>query len=186
MHQPVSTLPAIGRRLRRFRALRGIKQAHVADLLGVTQAMVSRWESGLHRPAPDLSRRIETLIAARADGSADAALRRLVLESAAPVHLICDATHVLLAASRSREAEWRVAAADYVGASLWRFATPEIVAAEQGLDDAGWFDRPDPVRVPTSGNGRRDIRILPSILGWERIALADGRMGRLVTTVAFT
>ncbi|HTY68863.1 MAG TPA: helix-turn-helix domain-containing protein [Alphaproteobacteria bacterium] len=42
-----------GAQLRRFRRLRALKQAALAELIGVDQATVSRWESG--RQSPDLA-----------------------------------------------------------------------------------------------------------------------------------
>lgn len=177
----------LGRQLRRFRRLRGMKQDHIADLLGVSQGLVSRWEAGFHTPSPDLYRRLERLLATKADPAADTALRRLIKNTAEPVHLICDASHVLLAASPAREAEWGSRATPFIGTSLWRFATAEIVTGEEGLPDRGWFEETDPgmVLVETGGNGSRDMRILPSTLGWERITLDGGRIGRLVTTIVF-
>jgi transcriptional regulator with XRE-family HTH domain len=50
-------------RLRRFRFSRNVKQAALAADLGVTQAMVSRWESGLVDPSPAMQARIEKIIA---------------------------------------------------------------------------------------------------------------------------
>jgi hypothetical protein len=111
----------------------------------------------------------------------------LVESAKLPVHLICDATHVLLAAPPSREREWGSSAAPFLGASLWRFATDEIVIAEEALAAQGWFERAgsSEILVPTSGNGSTEMQILPSVLEWEQIALAGGRLGRLVTTISF-
>jgi transcriptional regulator with XRE-family HTH domain len=177
----------LGRQLCRFRRLRGYKQDHIADLLGVSQGLISRWEAGLHTPSPTHYRSLERLLAGKVDPAADAALRRLIENAIAPVHLICDASHVLLAASPARETEWGSRATSFLGTSVWRFATTEIAASEALLPDRGWLEEKDPgtVLVQTSGNGSRDMRILPSTLAWERIALADGRVGRLVTTIAF-
>lgn len=177
----------LGARLRRFRRLRGLKQEHVAETLGVSQGLISRWESGRHVPSPEICHQIRHLIVVAPGSSSDRALRRLVVAANVPVHLICDATHRLLAASSLREREWQASANAFVGSSLWRFATDDIVMAEDRLADQGWFDCPDPapISIPTGGNGSNEMRILPSTLEWEQIGLADGRIGRLVTTVAF-
>lgn len=186
----ISSRPSynLGARLRRFRRLHGIKQDYLADTLSVSQGLISRWEAGKHLPSPEAAQQILDLIAVAPDSSSDRALVRLVESTKVPVHLICDATHRLLAASHPREREWRASADTYIGSSLWRFATEEIVMAEERLSEVGWFDIAHPVRIsiPTKGNGSNEMRILPSTLEWESIGLADGRMGRLVTTVAFT
>ena len=41
------------------------------------------------------------------------------------------------------------------------------------------------VTVDTGANHSAELRILASTLAWDRIALEDGRAGRLVTTIAF-
>src|SRR4051812_24713143 len=86
--------------LRLVRRLRGVKQAHAAELLGVTQSTVSRIERGELKPAGALRNRLLDLVVARLHPSRDAALRHLVEGSASPVHLVCDLT---LAASGPRE-----------------------------------------------------------------------------------
>lgn len=48
-------------RLRRFRFTHNIKQAALAADLGVTQAMVSRWESGVVTPSAEMRARIMDL-----------------------------------------------------------------------------------------------------------------------------
>src|SRR6202171_1067878 len=91
-----------GRALRRWRRVRGVKQSHAAELFGVTQATLSRWERGHHRLPDAAARKLSRLLAAPLDSAADAGLRRLVESSALPVHLICDLSHRLLAASPAR------------------------------------------------------------------------------------
>ena len=175
----------IGRALRRFRRLNAIKQGHFAELLGVSQASVSRWESGTHEPETIHRDKIIELIAAQTGGDADAALKRLVETSTQAVHLVCDATHRLLAASPARAASWQADAQAWIGTSLWRFATPEIVLAEAGLEAAGWFDRPfQTLDVRTGGNGSAEVPVRPGTMRWETIPIADGRTGRLTTTLS--
>jgi transcriptional regulator with XRE-family HTH domain len=129
-----------GRALRRWRRLRGVKQSHAAELFGVTQATLSRWERGHHRLPDDAVHRLTRLLAAPLDTAGDAGLRRLIESSALPVHLICDLTHRLLAVSPARLADWTADAAELRGTSLWRFATDEIQQAESRLGDVGWYD----------------------------------------------
>lgn len=174
----------VGRALHRFRRLNGIKQGHVAELFSVSQGTVSRWESGTHEPETHHRERIFAMIAAQANNDADAALRRLVCSSTMAVHLVCDATHRLLAASPSRVAGWTSRADDFIGRSLWPFASPEIVAAEVGLRDRGWFEQPGQrLRFHTGSNDSNVVVVRPSLMQWETVPLADGRIGRLTTTI---
>jgi len=172
-------LPAFGRRLRWLRRAAGFKQSHVADLAGVTQATVSRWEAGDITPVSELAARV--LKAFRS--TTDAALARLVRSSTLAVHLVSDGDHRLLAASPLRKWEWGPRADDFAGKSLWRFAPPSIVEAEHRLLDAGWWDTayPAPVRVlVTRSPGEIDIAGGPML--WERVWLADGTVARLCTS----
>jgi len=179
----ISELP-IGLALRRFRRLNMVKQSAVAERLGVSQGCVSRWESGAHGPDAGQRDRIVQLICASAGNDHDAGLKRLVESSRRPVHLICDSTHRLLAASRSRAASWRTDVSELIGRSLWPFASPEIEAAEAGLFESGWFERPwQSLELRTEGNGRSDVPVPAGRMLWETLPLADGRVGRLTTTI---
>jgi transcriptional regulator with XRE-family HTH domain len=174
-----------GRALRRWRRLRGIKQSHAAELFGVTQATLSRWERG-HHTLPDAAvRKLSRLLAAPLDSAGDAGLRRLVESSSLPVHLICDLSHRLLAASPARLAEWSAGEAELRGVSLWGFATDEIRLAEGRLGELGWYD--DGVAQVSFWTGPNDspvVTIDPGILVWERLQLSDGSLARLVTSLA--
>ena len=173
-----------GRALRRWRRLRSIKQSHAAELFGVTQATLSRWERGHQRISEEAERKLSRLLGAPLDSAADAGLRRLVESSVLPVHLICDLSHRLLAASPPRVAEWSADVAELRGVSLWGFATDEIRAAESRLGELGWYD--DSAAHLRFWTGRNDSPMVPidaGILVWERLQLSDGTLARLVTTV---
>lgn len=176
---------ALGRSLRTWRALRRVKQLHAAALLGVSQATVSRWETGQSPPAPDEAQRLRTLMAAKLGSDADRVLARLVCQSAAPVHLICDLTHRLLAASPAREAQFKVPTSQLMGTSLWRYASDDIVAAEARLADHGWFGpTPPAIEFHTRARESDDLAILACDMRWVRFQLCDGSFVRLVETVA--
>lgn len=170
-------LPHLGTQLRRLRVLRGMKQGHVAELAGVAQTTVSRWESGAVRSDDEVKRLIERLRAPSAS-AAERALRWLVEMAAAPVHLIDDESHRLLAASPAREREWGVAATDLMGTSLWRYATDDIRAAE-----TRWRGRGPSLEVMTTAGTHPELRIAAGTMIWERLELADGSVGRLCTSV---
>jgi transcriptional regulator with XRE-family HTH domain len=177
-------LPAFGRRLRRLRRLRGLKQGVVADLAGVTQTTVTRWERGEIRPQPQVARRLLQKLSGPFDGIADSALKRLVETTSLAAHLVADADHALLAASPSREREWRTTVSHLGRRSLWRYATDAICAAEQSLGSRGWWDDPvpAPVEVLTEA-GDRGLPIVSGRLLWERVYLADGTPARLCTSL---
>jgi hypothetical protein len=115
----------------------------------------------------------------------DCHLKRLIRNSFSPIHLICDVTHQLLAASPARLQEWGPKASELCGQSLWQFATDEIREAEHRLPSVGWCEGLTRSAVTyTGGREERGLRILPGWLLWERIPLGDGGIGRLVTTIS--
>jgi transcriptional regulator with XRE-family HTH domain len=174
---------ASGPALRRLRRLRNMKQAHAAELLGVSQATVSRWERGLQEPGAAELDRLRRLLAGAP--FADHALKRLVETSPEPLHLIRDADHALLCASPARRRRWRVDVEVLIGRSLWPFASPEIQAVEARLDGLGWHEPDAPaLAFATGANTGGAVPIARSLVLWERIALADGSEARLVSTVA--
>jgi transcriptional regulator with XRE-family HTH domain len=55
--------------LRRYRRSRGLTQAALAEILGVEQATVSRWECETHEPELNIQRRLRDMIFGRGPGS---------------------------------------------------------------------------------------------------------------------
>lgn len=175
----------LGRSLRVWRALRRMKQGHAAELLGVSQATVSRWESGHQVPTLAEREALRRLMAAHLDGAADQALGRLVRGSAREAHLICDLTHRLLAASPARELRWKVSARELMGTSMWRYHTEAIARAEARLPALGWYgEAPPEVEVITGANDSAEVPIRRGRCRWTRLRLSDGSYARLVETEA--
>lgn len=179
--------PAIasaGNALRRWRALRRVKQAHAAEWFGVAQSTLSRWEAGTLPITGDALVRLESLLSARLDSATDSALQRLVTYDTRAVHLVCDVTHRLLACSAARAAEFSSPLSMLMGVSLWPFATQEIVLREASLRDAGWHDGQAPsLEFDTGSNDSVEVPIRASRCRWTRLTLSDGTVARLVETL---
>lgn len=176
-------MPISGSAIRRMRRLRNMKQEHLAELLAVNQATVSRWERGILPITISQARRLKNILASPSC-SADAALKRLVEDSQRKVHLICDHTHRLLAASLARQSEWPLPISAFLGKPLLSYASEEIVKAEGKLAGLGWHEgEMNSLTLETGTNGNPHLPIAAGHVLWERIFLADGSAARLVTTL---
>lgn len=177
LHSP----PSFGVRLKRVRTAVGLKQSGLAEMLGIDQTTVSRWEAGTHCPEPELQLDVfAKLVPFRTE---DTALKRLVETSQGCIHLVDEANHLCLAYSASRARDWRVGRREMVGVSLWQFATEEIQNAENELERSDWWDvlTPAPKLFVTSQADEKGIRISAGEILWERVYLSDGTPARLVT-----
>lgn len=176
------SIPSLMRAVRRTRLLRGMKQSHLAELLSVGQASISKWESGRHCPAPEFLDALARFVAYPPENPSDAILKRLVEHSTRQIHLVCDATHRLFAASQPRRSRWRLH--ENSGVPMWPYATPEIRAAEGMLASIGWSERPDSAVVfKTGASSHPVVSIDRGIVLWERLPLAEHGWARLVTTL---
>ncbi len=189
---PTMTTPlGFAETLRRWRRDKDIKQDHLAQLCGVNQATISRWERGSHLPSPSQRSRLDALMCSDGRHAAtrlDAVLKRLVNGSGQPVHLICDQTHRLYAASRPRAVEWRNNTDSLLNLPLWRFATQTIRIMEGRLDSLGWWEGQgcDAVMFETEGITHPELIIQPGWMMWERLILPDQPPVRLVTSITAT
>lgn len=174
-------LAGLGRSFRTWRVLRRMKQAHAAELFGVAQATISKWENESERPSARQAARMRDLMAAAPSGDADRALLDLVCQSADETHLVCDVTHRLLAVSRRRARRWGVPGERLIGVTLWPYATADIATAERRLADLGWFEpAPNALRVFTRANRSAEVPIPEGWMSWTRLRLSDGSYARLV------
>ncbi len=161
--------------------LNRVKQSALADEMGVSQATISRWESGTLLPDAREAPRLMRLFTARPTSVADRALLHLVTASTQPMHLICDLTHRLLAVSPGRASEWRVAASELMGTPVWRFASKGIVRGEAALGDQGWYEPIAPeVLIETERVEYRELTIWAGFLHYARMPLSNGSFARLV------
>lgn len=183
---PTPEIKALGPALRRWRALNRIKQTTVAEELGVSQTTISRWENREQTPEPRDVRRLTRLLAAEPTASSDRALIDLVRAAAAPMHLICDLTHRLIAASPARLVTWRVGVDELIGTSLWRFASQGIQSGEAALAAQGWYEpiAPD-VAVETEFASFPELTIDAARIRYTRMPLAGGGFARLVRTEVY-
>jgi len=183
MHTPtLEDTARFGDKLRQWRRMAEIKQQRLADILGVTQATVSRWEKGVQQPAPLQYRLLHDMMTRNRNIRLDHAIKRLVTQSRQRVHLIEDRSHRLLCSSLPRQREWQRDDNELLGQSLWRFATREIAAAEKNLHQMGWHDdQADHVLFANSARDGEPMRIIDQYILWERFYLADGRAVRLTT-----
>lgn len=176
---------ALAAALRRWRVLHRVKQEHAAQLFGVAQSTISRWESGRQAMEPSQQAKVEAVVGARLEAAADRVLAGLVSESPRPVHLICDLTHRLLACSAARAQEFSVPASEIMGRSLRRYSTHRILLIEEMLAELGWYERavPVPIEFDTGANRSRVVPIWQSRCRWTRLLLSDGTPARLVETL---
>lgn len=171
-----------GSRLKRLRVLKGVKQLHLADLLKVNQSTIARWERGdVDLSEADWQR---ARLALNLTTTQDDVLKRLVETSTQQVHLVCDLSHRLLAASTSRRSRWNADIAQLMGRPMLQYASEEILKAEAGLDDLGWYDGlTTSISFTTGANTDPVVPIRRGRMRWERVILADGSPARLASTL---
>ncbi len=170
--------------LRRIRQVRGIKQGHVAQLMGVSQATMSKWETGILRPSPEQCVKFQQIFAARLCPIHDGWVKRFVENSAGSAHLICHFTHNLLAASKTRYREWGQIPSSMYERPLLDDAPDDIQVAEdtllKNIETTGLMR---PFAINTNGRKGGRYSVHPSLVLWETFQLSDGSWVRLVSNM---
>lgn len=176
-----------GPMLKHWRLLNRVKQLHAAQMFGVCQSTISRWESGVQDAEPEQRARIEALLKARLSSAADHALARLV---SGKLRSLC--TWYATSPTACWPAPLPVKpnstsqSASLLGVSLWPFATEEIATQEQRLADIGWRQNltSPALEFATGENGSALVPIQHSLCRWTRLTLSDGSTARLVETLS--
>ena len=167
------------------RKRQNIKQGALANYLGVSQVMISYWERGHLIPSEEFHSRMIGFFQKEYSAPEDKLIKRLVENSERPTHIVCDFSHVLLAASRARQLEWKCYYIDLLGKVLFKDLPDDIVVAE---DKYSWLDYEQRINetflVSTCGRSEGDYKIRPTEMLWEPFSLSDGKIVRLVTNVS--
>jgi transcriptional regulator with XRE-family HTH domain len=169
--------------LRRFRRLRALKQTALADLLGVDQATVSRWESGRQSPDLGMQRRLRSLM--QQAGPREEVLLRHWINAAVGYTSLSDENRVVVAASPSFCDYHRVNASEIEGMSLIPAFTEELeqlwaMAIERGFLEG---DIASVTLVSRSHLLSGYERNVGTIAVWTPVPLADGQFLRRVDVI---
>lgn len=123
--------------IRHIREMLALTQQDLAERLDVSQATVSRWESGRSKPDMAARRRIQGL-ARRKDERSDAALMRMVQQSPSMMGLFDMDMRVLMMSTAAARAH-RVNLNEVVGFDYRTLFTDELEQAYNFASQAGFF-----------------------------------------------
>lgn len=170
--------------MRRWRRLGRIKQAAAAELLGVSQATVSRWENGITAPDPEERRRLRALIL-RQTLRGDRFLRHVV-ERAPGLVAAVDRNSVVLAGSAAFGRVNRRSQAELVGFDFRPLVRGPLVEALKRIEDAGFYEgEVASVRVVLPVRNADGDEIFTDSL-WTPYRLEDGTIARLIASEVLT
>ena len=171
--------------LKQLRVSANVKQTHLAEIMRVSQSTVSKWETGATAPTKGQYFAILSFLSGPVSSVRDSWLTRLVASSKDPIHLICDQSHTLFAASETRVDEWKRSMAEVSRVPLCIDLPEDILSAEKqyqrnfkGLTASVSFV------VRTEGRSEGLYAIKPALMLWERLQLTDGRVVRLVSNTS--
>lgn len=126
--------------IRRLRQSNGWKQATLAEMVGVDQATVSRWERGLQTPELTMRRVLLDLMRLRVP-ELDR-LQLISIEASPNVALAFDQDLRVLAISEAAAALYGAARAELVGEVLGDRSFPDLAWAHQRAEESGlWRGR---------------------------------------------
>jgi transcriptional regulator with XRE-family HTH domain len=160
--------------LRQFRRLRAIKQIVLAEMAGVDQATISRWERGRTIPDSAMQKRLCSLM--RRTPNDEALLRHWIKSSPAQV-VLSTPDRIIVAASSGYAAAHGVAPDEIVGMSTRPMYTEENEFIWQRNRQHGFYRG----EVASTLSVLRARRLLSGQLSgvkvlWTPVKLSDGRI----------
>jgi len=126
--------------LRRYRFTNNIKQAALAEDLGVTQAMVSRWESGAVTPATGMQARIRALAETSAGMASPLVGWRNHVSFQPGMAAVVTADGVIETASAGLIRELELSRGKVEGKSLDALFSGDLLGLHNILNAKGFFD----------------------------------------------
>ncbi len=126
--------------LRRYRFTYNVKQAALAYDLGVTQAMVSRWESGVVQPGADMQSRIRALTGTPEDMASPLVGWRRHVASQPGIAAVIDRDGLIETASAGLAREAEMARDQIEGRMLASLFEGDLITLQVVLKERGFFD----------------------------------------------
>lgn len=121
--------------IRRLRQSNGWKQTTFAEMIGVDQATVSRWERGLQTPEPSMRKRLVELMRRRVP-ELDR-LQMISVEASPNLAIAFDRDFRVLAASEAAAALFGTTPGALVGEPLHDRSAPDLAWARERAEECG-------------------------------------------------
>lgn len=175
-----------GAQLRRFRRLRALKQAALAEMVGVDQATISRWESGRQSPDLAMQQRLRDLM--RRIEPREEVLLKHWINTSVGYTVLCDEDRIIRAASPSYCNIHGLSPTEVLGLSTIPSFTAELERALWLAVDRGFFEG-EVASVTVVGRNNAlsgQPRDVPGMSVWTPVPLADGRVLRRVDRIALS
>jgi transcriptional regulator with XRE-family HTH domain len=175
-----------GGQLRRFRRLRSLKQTALAELIGVDQATISRWESGRQNPDLAMQHRLRDLM--RRIEPREEILLKHWINASVGYTVLCDEDRIIRAASPSYCSIHGLSSADVLGLSSIPVFTAELERALWLAIDRGFFEgEVASATVVGRANALSGQSLdIPGMSVWTPVPLTDGRVLRRVDRIALS
>jgi transcriptional regulator with XRE-family HTH domain len=136
--------------LKKYRFSKNMKQASLAEDLNVTQAMISRWESGAIAPGRDMQERILAMVAQETLSTPMVGWRQFVTDQPA-IAAVIDPDGQIETVSVGMIRETGIARGDFEGQRIDEVFSGDLLKLFSWLSTTGFFDE----RVETVESAER-------------------------------
>lgn len=160
--------------IRRLRQSNGWKQATLAEMMGVDQATVSRWERGLQQPEVAMRKRLVELMRSRVP-ELDR-LQLMSIEASPNIAMAFDQDLRVLAVSEAAAALHGQSPVELVGETLQYRSSPDFAWAIERAEECGlWRGAVAAMRF-VAGFAGRDGRQRHAQMAWTPVFVTGGEV----------